>query len=89
VIELCEANRGQQKSIEFFNKDQVILVYDVPAAQLVEDLFGKLKGSRYVVVALIMACNFPLTSPTVKDMPLSIMRKPVGEKANYLKYNYL
>lgn len=46
VIELCEANRGQQKSIEFFNKDQVILVYDLPAAQLVEDLFGKLKGSR-------------------------------------------
>ncbi|KAM3548384.1 hypothetical protein MY1884_009203 [Beauveria asiatica] len=45
VIELCEANRGQQKSIEFFNANQVILVYDVPAAQLVEDLFGKLKGS--------------------------------------------
>ncbi|KAM3537007.1 hypothetical protein ARSEF1564_010070, partial [Beauveria bassiana] len=45
VIELCEANRGQQKSIEFFNKDQVILLYDVPAAQLVEDFFGKLKGS--------------------------------------------
>ncbi|XWW93252.1 hypothetical protein V2A60_001184 [Cordyceps javanica] len=45
VIELCEANRGQQKSIEFFNKDQVILVYDIPASQLVEDLFGKLKGS--------------------------------------------
>lgn len=44
---MCEANRGQQKSIEFFNKDQVILVYDLPAAQLVEDLFGKLKGSRY------------------------------------------
>ncbi|KAM0743733.1 hypothetical protein ACQRIT_001992 [Beauveria bassiana] len=45
VIELCEANRGQQKSIEFFSKDQVILLYDVPAAQLVEDFFGKLKGS--------------------------------------------
>ncbi|KYK58133.1 GTP-binding protein GUF1 [Drechmeria coniospora] len=45
VIELCEANRGEQKSLEFFHSGQVILVYDVPAAQLVEDLFGKLKGA--------------------------------------------
>ncbi|KAL3952419.1 GTP-binding protein GUF1 [Purpureocillium lilacinum] len=45
VIELCEANRGEQKSLEFFHGDQVILVYDIPAAQLVEDLFGKLKGA--------------------------------------------
>ncbi|UNI15326.1 Translation factor guf1 mitochondrial [Purpureocillium takamizusanense] len=45
VIELCEANRGEQKSLEFFHGDQVILVYDVPSAQLVEDLFGKLKGA--------------------------------------------
>lgn len=45
VIELCEANRGQQKSLEFFHTDQVILVYDIPAAQLVDDLFGKLKGA--------------------------------------------
>lgn len=45
VIELCEANRGEQKSLEFFDAQQVILIYDVPAAQLVEDLFGKLKGA--------------------------------------------
>lgn len=44
VIELLEANRGEQKSLEFFDAEQVILVYDVPAAQLVDDLFGKLKG---------------------------------------------
>ena len=48
VIELCEANRGEQKSLEFFHGDQVILVYDIPAAQLVEDLFGKLKGATSV-----------------------------------------
>lgn len=48
VIELCEANRGVQKSLEFFNATQVILVYDMPAAQLVDDLFGKLKGATYV-----------------------------------------
>ncbi|UKZ76731.1 hypothetical protein TrVFT333_004440 [Trichoderma virens FT-333] len=44
VIELCEGNRGEQKSLEFFHTDQVILSYDVPASQLVDDLFGKLKG---------------------------------------------
>ncbi|KAK5994924.1 Translation factor GUF1 [Cladobotryum mycophilum] len=45
IIELCEANRGEQKSLEFFHSNQVILAYDVPAAQLVDDLFGKLKGA--------------------------------------------
>ncbi|KAH7324429.1 GTP-binding protein GUF1 [Stachybotrys elegans] len=45
VIELCEANRGTQKSIEFFHTTQVIVVYEIPAAQLVDDLFGKLKGA--------------------------------------------
>lgn len=45
AIELCEANRGQQKSIEFLHASQVILVYDIPTAQLVEDFFGKLKSA--------------------------------------------
>ncbi|KAF4475503.1 Translation factor GUF1 [Colletotrichum fructicola Nara gc5] len=44
VIELCESQRGEQKSLEFFHTTQVILKYDIPAAQLVDDLFGKLKG---------------------------------------------
>lgn len=48
VIELCEANRGEQKSIEFFHSTQVILIYDIPSAQLVDDLFGKLKSATYV-----------------------------------------
>lgn len=44
VIELCEANRGEQESLEFFTSTQVILKYQLPLAQLVEDFFGKLKG---------------------------------------------
>lgn len=48
VIELCEANRGEQKSLDFFHATQVILVYDLPAQQLVDDFFGKLKGATYV-----------------------------------------
>ncbi|KFH41502.1 Translation factor-like protein [Hapsidospora chrysogenum ATCC 11550] len=45
VIELCEANRGEQKKLDFFHSTQVILIYDLPAAQLVDDFFGKLKGA--------------------------------------------
>ena len=44
VIELCEGNRGEQKSLEYFTATQVILKYDVPLANLVDDFFGKLKG---------------------------------------------
>ncbi|KAK5628719.1 hypothetical protein RRF57_004434 [Xylaria bambusicola] len=45
AIELCEANRGKQESIEIFTGMQVILKYRIPTAQLVDDLFGKLKGA--------------------------------------------
>ena len=45
VIELCEANRGEQKELTFFTATQVILKYDLPLAQLVENFFGKLKGA--------------------------------------------
>jgi elongation factor 4 len=45
VIEICEANRGIQKEISFFTATQVILKYELPLAQLVDDFFGKLKGA--------------------------------------------
>jgi translation elongation factor EF-4 len=45
VIELCESNRGEQLELEFFHASQVILKYAMPSAQLVDDLFGKLKSS--------------------------------------------
>lgn len=45
VIELCEANRGEQKELTFFTSTQVILKYDIPLSQLVDDFFGKLKGA--------------------------------------------
>jgi elongation factor 4 len=44
AIELCEVNRGEQKSLEYFTTTQVILKYEIPLAQLVDDFFGKLKG---------------------------------------------
>lgn len=45
IIELCESNRGEQKELQFFTATQVILKYELPLAQLVDDFFGKLKGS--------------------------------------------
>ncbi len=45
VIEICEANRGEQKSLEYFTPTQVIMKYEMPLAQLVDDFFGKLKGA--------------------------------------------
>lgn len=44
VIELCQANRGEQKELQFFTSLQVILKYEIPLAHLVEDFFSKLKG---------------------------------------------
>lgn len=44
VIELCEANRGEQKELQFFTASQVILRYELPFTHLVEDFFGKLKS---------------------------------------------
>jgi elongation factor 4 len=44
VIELCEVNRGEQKELQFFTATQVILKYELPLSQLVDDFFGKLKG---------------------------------------------
>ena len=44
-IELCESNRGIQKSLEYFTSTQVILKYELPLSQLVDDFFGKLKSN--------------------------------------------
>lgn len=45
VIELCEANRGEQESLTFFTATQVILKYLLPLERLVDDFFGKLKST--------------------------------------------
>jgi len=45
VIELCEASRGEQQSIDFLGGTQVMIRYALPSMALVDDLFGKLKGA--------------------------------------------
>lgn len=45
VMSLCENNRGIQTELEYLTTGQVLLKYEIPLAQLVEDFFGKLKGA--------------------------------------------
>jgi elongation factor 4 len=44
VMTLCEGSRGIQKSLEYLTTGQVLLKYEIPLGELVEDFFGKLKG---------------------------------------------
>lgn len=45
VIQLGIANRGQQTDVEYLSNGQVKLAFLLPLAELVEDFFGKLKGT--------------------------------------------
>ncbi|KAG7661355.1 GUF1 [[Candida] subhashii] len=45
VMSLCLGNRGIQKDLEYLTTGQVLLKYEIPMSQLVEDFFGKLKGA--------------------------------------------
>lgn len=44
VMTLCENNRGVQTDMEYLTTGQVLLKYELPLGELVEDFFGKLKG---------------------------------------------
>lgn len=45
IMSLCENNRGTQLNIEYLTTGQVLLKYEIPLAQLVDNFFGKLKGA--------------------------------------------
>lgn len=44
VMQLCNANRGEQEDIQYSPTGMVFLTYSIPTAQLIDDFFGKLKG---------------------------------------------
>lgn len=52
VVKLCEANRGEQISIDTQISGQSVVKYHIPLAQLVDDFFGKLKGATKGYAAL-------------------------------------
>lgn len=80
VIELCEANRGEQKELNFFTSTQVILKYDLPLSQLVDDFFGKLKGATKGYASLDYEDAGFRRSSIVK-MQLLVNKEPVDAVA--------
>jgi elongation factor 4 len=80
VIELCELNRGEQKELNFFTAAQVILKYDIPLAQLVDDFFGKLKGATKGYASLDYEDAGFRRSSIVK-MQLLVNKEPVDAVA--------
>ncbi|CAL3971306.1 unnamed protein product [Diplocarpon coronariae] len=83
VIELCEANRGEQKELNFFTATQVILKYDLPLAQLVDDFFGKLKGATKGYASLDYEDAGFRRSNIVK-MQLLVNKEPVDAVARVM-----
>lgn len=83
VIELCESNRGEQKELNFFTATQVILKYDLPLAQLVDDFFGKLKGATKGYASLDYEDAGFRRSDVVK-LQLLVNKEPVDAVARIL-----
>ncbi|KAL1963444.1 hypothetical protein VTN77DRAFT_8345 [Rasamsonia byssochlamydoides] len=86
VIELCEANRGIQHSLEYFTPTQVILKYELPLGQLVEDFFGKLKGSTKGYASLDYEDSGWKPSNIVK-LQLLVNKKPVDAVSRLVHYS--
>ncbi|KAL4773199.1 translation factor guf1, mitochondrial [Aspergillus nidulans var. acristatus] len=86
VIELCEANRGEQKSLEYFTPTQVILKYELPLAQLVDDFFGKLKGGTKGYASLDYEESGWKPSNIVK-LQLLVNKAPVDAVARLVHYS--
>lgn len=80
VIELCEANRGEQKELNFFTATQVILKYDLPLAQLVDDFFGKLKGATKGYASLDYE-DAGFRRSSITKMQLLVNKEPVDAVA--------
>ncbi|KAG0652372.1 Ribosomal back-translocase [Hyphodiscus hymeniophilus] len=80
VIELCEGNRGLQKELNFFTATQVILKYDLPLAQLVDDFFGKLKGATKGYASLDYE-DAGFRRSSIMKMQLLVNKEPVDAVA--------
>ncbi|KAL9602952.1 MAG: hypothetical protein Q9219_001477 [cf. Caloplaca sp. 3 TL-2023] len=85
IIEFCEGNRGDQKELTFFTATQVILKYELPLAQLVDDFFGKLKGLTKGYASLDYEESDWRRSNIVK-LQLLVNKEPVDAVARVVHY---
>ncbi|KAL8676157.1 MAG: hypothetical protein Q9186_007299 [Xanthomendoza sp. 1 TL-2023] len=86
VIELCEGNRGEQKELSFFTATQVILKYELPLAQLVDDFFGKLKSTTKGYASLDYEESDWRKSNIIK-LQLLVNKEPVDAVARVVHYS--
>jgi elongation factor 4 len=86
VIEICEGNRGEQKSMEYFTSTQVIMKYEMPLAQLVDDFFGKLKGATKGYASLDYEESEWRQSNIVK-LQLLVNKEPVDAVARVVHHS--
>ncbi|GAB7350040.1 hypothetical protein MBLNU459_g0711t2 [Dothideomycetes sp. NU459] len=86
VIELCEANRGEQKGLSFFTATQVILKYDIPLAHLVDDFFGKLKGTTKGYASLDYE-DAGWRRANIQKLQLHVNKVPVDAVARVVHYS--
>jgi elongation factor 4 len=80
VIEMCEANRGQQDSLTFFTATQVILKYQLPLERLVDDFFGKLKSATKGYASLDYE-DAGFKSSSITKLQLHVNKVPVDAVA--------
>lgn len=80
VIEMCEANRGQQDSLSFFTATQVILKYQLPLERLVDDFFGKLKSATKGYASLDYE-DAGFKSSSITKLQLHVNKVPVDAVA--------
>jgi GTP-binding protein LepA len=79
VLKLCEERRGEQKAIQYASQNRVIIVYELPLAEVLFDFFDRLKSATkgYASMDYELAAYKP--NPLVKvDMMIN------GEKVDAL-----
>lgn len=86
VIELCESNRGEQKELTFFTATQVILKYELPMAHLVDDFFGKLKGTTKGYASLDYE-DAGWRKSSIQKLQLHVNKVPVDAVARVVHYS--
>jgi len=86
VIELCESNRGEQKSMEYFTSTQVILKYEMPLAMLVDDFFGKLKSSTKGYATLDYE-EAPWRPSNIVKLQLLVNKEPVDAVSRVMHHS--
>jgi elongation factor 4 len=88
IIELCEANRGIQKELSFFTSTQVIVRYELPLAQLVDDFFGKLKSATKGYASLDYE-DAGFRTSSIRKLSLLVNKVPVDAVARVVHTSQL